>query len=235
MIALLVMTDGRKDCIARTIPSAFEHLDGPITELIVHDDSGDPEYRQWLRGWLEQWGGDVELQIKTTTGRRGFGAAVRSAWAYTAARSSARYVFHLEDDFTFNRPVDLRAMMDVLDRNPYIAQLALRRQAWNPAEVEAGGVVEQHPDAYDDVCDDRGRCWLEHRLFFSTNPSLFRRSMLSCDWPAGEHSEGKFTHWLLSDGTPEVAGPAVRFAYWGKRSDDPWVEHIGHERAGTGY
>lgn len=48
MIALLVMTDGRRDCIASAIPAALDQLHGPITRKIIHDDSADPDYRTWL-------------------------------------------------------------------------------------------------------------------------------------------------------------------------------------------
>lgn len=48
-IALLVMTDGRGDCIKKAVPSALACLDGPVTRRIIHDDSGDPEYREFLK------------------------------------------------------------------------------------------------------------------------------------------------------------------------------------------
>jgi hypothetical protein len=37
-----------------------------------------------------------------------------------------------------------------------------------------------------------------------------------------------FTHRLVAD-------EQLRFAYFGKRADDPWVHHIGDHRTGTGY
>ena len=70
--------------------------------------------------------------------------------------------------------------------------------------------------------------WLEHRRFFTTNPSLYRRSLCWTGWPDTDHSEGAFTTQLLED-------PELRFAYWGSRNSGEWCEHIGHERAGTGY
>src|SRR5690348_1760716 len=49
MIALLVITDGRRDCIQQTIPSALASLQGPITRRVIYDDSGDETHRRWLR------------------------------------------------------------------------------------------------------------------------------------------------------------------------------------------
>ncbi len=40
-----------------------------------------------------------------------------------------------------------------------------------------------------------------------------------------DRSEGVFTHRLLAD-------VDVRFGYWGRLDDGPWVTHIGDDRAG---
>lgn len=227
-IVLLVMTDGRKDCIERTIPSALACLEGPITRRVIYDDSGDPQHRDWLASMFPTF------ELIHATHRQGFGGAIRYAWA-RLAHGPERYILHLEDDFTFNAPVPLNGLVQVLQANPHIAQMALRRQPWGPREELAGGVIEQHPDAY--VEHTLGKyAWLEHRLFWTTNPSLFRRTMCAgTEWPEGAESEGHFTHQLLRDGSPEVDGEHVRFAYWGTRSDPEAVTHIGHQRVGSGY
>lgn len=222
MIALLVMTDGRASCITKAIPSALANLHGPITRRVIHDDSGDPNYQRWLRHSFPSF--DV---IGHPAGRQGFGGAIRNAWR-TLALCPERFVFHLEDDFTFNRPVDLLELADVLDENPCLVQLAFRRQPWNAEEKAAGGIVEQHPGDYEDMIDHAHRHWLEHRRFFTTNPSLYRRTLCHEVWPDGEHSEGHFTHQLLAD-------PAVRFGFWGARESGEWVTHIGDVRVGSGY
>lgn len=225
MIALIVMTDGRRDCIAETIASADEELRGGITRRLINDDSGDAGYRSWLQAEFGPAGFEL---IPPTATRQGFDGAIRHAWTHARGMTEP-YVFHLEDDFTFNRPVDLDELVSVLDAHPHIVQMVLRRQAWNAEELAAGGVVEVAPHDFHEVLDPEGRRWLEHRRFFSTNPSLYRRSLLTWrHWPSGEHSEGVFTHQLLAD-------DRLRFGYWGHRDDDPWVEHIGIQRAGERY
>jgi hypothetical protein len=229
MICLLVITDGRRDCIQQTIPSALAMLEGPVTRRVLYDDSGDPDHRAWLATEFPTF----EL-IWHPEGRQGFGGAIRTAWTHLA-HAPERYVAHVEDDFTFNAPVPLCGMVQILQAHPHLVQVALRRQPWNEHERLAGGIVEQHPDAYTE--HHLGKyAWLEHRQFFTTNPCVYRRTLCQAgEWPEGSQSEGHFTHHLLRNGSPEVDAEHVRFAFWGARDSGEAVTHIGHQRVGVGY
>lgn len=229
-VALLVMTDGRADLLHRAVESARTSLRGPgPDELWMHDDSGDDGYRAKLAYRYPDF-------IQLGDGRRrGFGGAIAHAWRQMAARSDADFVFHLEDDFVFRRPVLTGALATILVDRPHIVQMALRRQPWNDEERAAGGIVEQHPGDYVEETS-RGYRWLEHRRFWTTNPSLYRMSLArNAAWPSGPHSEGRFGLALLEHGSPEAAGPDVRFGYWGGRDSGEAVDHIGHSRVGSGY
>lgn len=218
------MTDGR-EYVHDTIRSAEASLIGaPITERWIHDDSGDPNVEADLVArYGDTW------NIIASGHRSGFGGAIRSAWGALRDAGKAPYIFHLEDDFLFNQPVPLDQMVAVLDSRPQLCNMALRRQAWNDAEAAAGGIVEQHPYAYTDHERD-GIAWLEHRLFFTTNPGLYRRRLIfSSSWPTGANSEGRYSHALLN------ADPELRFGYFGARHSQPWVNHVGAERVGKGY
>lgn len=223
MIALLVMTDGR-DHIFETIPSFEAFASGPISERWIHDDSGDPRHADKLRRIFPAY------TVLTTPGRSGFGGAIRSTWNHLRQESSADFVFHLEDDFTFRRLVDLGQMAALLDRHPELVQVALRRQAWNREELAAGGVVEVAPGDFEDQRDELlDLDYLTHRRFFTTNPSLYRRRlMVEHSWPDGAHSEGYFSAAVFAD-------PDARSAFLGARDSGEWVHHIGSTRAGTGY
>jgi hypothetical protein len=71
-----------------------------------------------------------------------------------------------------------------------------------------------------------GDARLEHRLFWTANPSVFRKSITDTPWPHGHHSETLFGKHLLKD-------QRVRFAFWG--SGEELTRHIGEVRAGSGY
>lgn len=231
MITLLVMTDGRPEYLHRTIAS-FDAMAVPgnlVTRRIIHNDSPDPAFAAWLAHTYE--GFEIVQSWKSIQGERsGFGGAIRSAWSHLRAfPGDERFVFHLEEDFLFNRQVPLDEFARVLDEKRHLAQMALRRQPWNPVERAAGGVVELNPHDYVQANDLKGAVWLEHRLFWTTNPSLYRMALLADhEWPEGEDSEGMFTIHLRED-------LGLRFAYWGARDSGEHVHHIGHHKTGTGY
>jgi hypothetical protein len=230
-IAILVIADGRDQYLDPCMMS-LPQLSGDIAERWIHDDTGDPHYRSTLADRYPGW------RHINAGPRSGCAAAFQSAWRQLRNGSECDHIFLVEQDFVFPRPVPLPEIADMLTDYPYLAQVALRRQPWNSNEIAAGGVVEQHPEQYMDCHDDKGRQWLQHRMFFTTNPCLIRRTLLDVPWPShqeGCYSEGLFHHRLLAEGTPEVSGPEVAYGYWGARDSGTWVEHIGYQRIGMGY
>jgi hypothetical protein len=156
----------------------------------------------------------------------GFSGAIAEGWRQVL-QTGADYVFHLEMDFTFNAPVELAGMIELLEEKPHLAQVALKRQPVNAEERAAGGIVELHPDDFTQRVEG-GIIWTENRRCFTTNPCVYSTNLCRHGWPQEPHSEGVFTHRLLAD-------PDVAFAFWGGKFDAPLVEHIGESRAGGGY
>lgn len=235
MIDIVIIGDGRDAYLTRCANS-LHHLCGNIKRTWLYDDTGNEEYRRILKYRYPDW-------IHINGGpRQGCAGAFQQVWKQLAEHPlgkepKAEFFFLIEQDFEFSRPIDLDSMAELLTERPYLAEVALVRQPWNSEEKRAGGIIEWHPDWYVDMVDHTGRQWLEHRNF-TTNPCLFRRSLLNIPWPPHTptaYSEGIFSHHIHSVGTPEVPGDQVRCAYWGARGSGPWVEHIGYQRIGTGY
>lgn len=167
--------------------------------------------------------------VDDRTHELGFAGAIQYGWDQIL-HSDAEWIFHLEADFTFNRPVPLEAM-SMIARDEHVAQVALKRQPWNQQEKAAGGIVELDPESFEEC----RRHWeygpakyTAHRKFFTTNPSLYRRDIAERSWPQEANSEGLFGIELFKD-------PAVVSTFWGGKFDAPMVEHIGESRAGRGY
>lgn len=221
-VTLVVHTDGRREYIARSVPSLVEQVRGPIVRRVFYDDSGDPAYKSWL----EQEFGRHGFYVVGPDKRLGYTGSMQAMWSYLRRRCQTGYVFQTEDDFLYDVPVDLDPMIDLLRDQPHLSQLALLRHAYYPRELEAGGIIAEHPEAYQRREEGDAR-WLEHRLYWTCNPSLFRRSLCSTHpWPTAKSSERAFTDTLNRD-------PSNRMAYLGHGQE--LVTHIGAERAGTGY
>lgn len=221
-IPIILLTNGRPDCVAKAIPSVGEHLLGVGDGLIV-DDSGDDVYRGWL---AEEFGAPV---VPVGDGPCGYWRAMQTVWAVAAQMESDHWML-VEEDFIFKRDVDVRALADVLDAQA-LQQIVLLRQPWFANELQRGGVIEAR-EAEGGTFEERTdgtHYWIEHRDHWSMNPTILRVELCRRHpWPSGAWSESRFGRSLLSD-------PSAKFAYWGRRSDQPLVEHIGAKRVGRDY
>lgn len=221
-VPIIVLTNGRPECVTKAISSVGKHLLGVGDGLIV-DDSGDDVYRAWL---AEQYAAPV---IPVATGPCGYWKAMRRVWDVARSLDTDKVVFW-EEDFVLTEDVDVEELAGVLDAHPYLTQIALLRQPWFANEHEHGGLIGalQAQGQVFTECTDGTHWWIEHRACFTGNPCLIPRSTFARDWPEGDWSESRFGKALFADGR-------ARGAYWGRLTDPPRVEHIGHHRAGTGY
>jgi hypothetical protein len=217
-VVVMALTVGRRDYLERTLASFEEMVTGAPVVRRIWDDSGNPEYVTWLRERFPTW--HVVGDLNGRFVHRGYTPALQAMWRYLTSRVFTPYVFLLEEDFTFDVPVDLGAMIDVLEARPHLAQLALLRHPFYDRE-QAGGILGHPPDAFEPASLN-GHRWLEHRRFWTNNPMMFRRILASRrPWPAGRHSEAEYGRMLCQD-------PNLRFGFWGE--GEPAVTHIGDER-----
>lgn len=211
-VALVVITDGRGEYLRRTIPSAIENLRSVFVSRTIVDDSGDAEYGSWLETAFPTFA-HVHHDH-----REGLAGAVKTAWK-TALAARPDYLWHQEEDFVFEAPIDIGAMARCLEEFPYLAQLVLKRQPWSREEKIAGGQIEVAPEEYVDF-----ESHVEHNRLFSLNPCLIPARVIErCQ---DEELERGITDACLGEGW--------RFAYWGQRHDAPLCEHIGEHRS-AGY
>lgn len=224
MAVLIVMTHGRAHYIEEAIESLDENLVGPFYRMIIHDDSNNPSYRKWLSSKFKEYEIITPLDARgNPTGKVGCCAAYASAMRFVADIDDD-WVFSTEEDFVFNRMVNVYDMMDVMNQFPHLAQMVLRRQPWGH-EPKDGGFVAEWPLLYADAGNDV-HFWMEHQRNWSNNPNLYRQSISKLSWPSEPGCEITFAEQLLA------SDANVRFGLWGKRTDPPAVTHIGFDRAG---
>ena len=205
---MLVMTDGRPH-IHETLPVALDMV--KPDRLVIHDDSGS----RAVWDSLAKFGGELIAPPK----RGGYAQAMRRAWLEAATWEG--YIFHLEDDFVLlDAPV--AAMVDTLEANPQLTQMALLRGPVNEAETAAGGIIESDPGAY-----TQRDGWIESAKWFTCNPCVYHSDIpRRWRWQASPNSEWRMSRRILRDGRTS--------GYWGRIGDPPRVEHVG-KRSGWGY
>ncbi len=209
----------RSEYLRQSLASLTENVSGGIVQRVVYSDWG-PDLADELTAIVQPHGFYV-----AGDGHHGYTGSMQRMWKYLAKRAQGSYVFATEDDFTYPRPVDLGPMVETLRANPHLAQIALLRDAFYQDEQETGGILGWPEPAFTRV-GENGTSRLEHRLFWTANPNLFRKSLTATPWPEGRHSETLFGKLLLRD-------ERTRFAFWG--SGEELTRHIGTVRAGTGY
>jgi hypothetical protein len=230
-------THGPTDTLERTLASFLENVTPAPARVYLHQDGpGSPHF-------YREGGFPVPLILPGGFEALGFCGATRRAWADAASLTEHDYVFWLEHDFTFDRPVALVELAALLDGHPTLAQVSLMRGPENAAERAAGGLYEAHPEAFEARTEWfdwfggppgdpetphelRERPWLDHAAYFTTTPSLMTRGFMAENpWPVyPSECEGRFGL--------DLVGRGYRFAVWG--SGEHWVTHIG-TRSGFGY
>jgi hypothetical protein len=212
----------RREYLERSLASLDEHVhyERVVARVIFND--WPAEVRDELDAIAARHGFYVVGE-----GNRGFTPAMLNLWRYLRTRTwSFDYALLTEDDFRFERDVELDKMIGALRDHPELVQVALLRDAFYAAERERGGILGHPLDEFDQVDGNGSGSWLEHRRFFTLNPTVVRRSIFDAAWPNTEHSEAVFGRQLFADRTR-------RSALWG--TGDAWVSHLGEVRAGAGY
>lgn len=220
-LGLLALTNGRDGLLGQALASAMECLVGGFAVKVIHDDTGRPDHRQALSSKFPGF------RVIGQDSCLGFGGAISNAWGYLSSMD-LDYIFHLEDDFIFNEEISLSDLVTVLECDRNVQQVALQRQAWNEEEKIFGGLLNVRSESYTDA-EIGGVPVVLHRNYFTTNPSLYRHSLMSRGWSSGENSEGIFGITLFEE------QPEAVCSFLGRKSDRPKVHHLGITRTGTSY
>jgi hypothetical protein len=231
LIAFVIRTGGRRETwparsayLRETLRTFDEHVDYPRTAARVIFSDWPASITEELTAIAEAHGFYVWGQAPGTEGH--YTSSMQRLWTYLDSRTwPYDQAFIVEDDFAFERDVPLEMMARTLATQPHLVQMALLRDACYQAERDAGGILG-HP--IDEFALERegSAAWLEHRRFFTLNPTLIRRAMFNEPWPSGMHSEAVFGRRVFRDRTK-------RAGLWGE--GETWIRHLGEVRAGGGY
>lgn len=207
---LVILTNRRR----RYLPDTLKRIQEMVTgwdALTIVDDSGDARWRATLAREYST----AEI-VPAAAEPAGYTTAMRTV----VAHMHGDVVAFWEEDFRPTEHIDLHTLAGILDRRPWLAQVALLRQPWYANEVAAGGVIEALQQDGTRFVNRRGV--IEHRAFFTCNPSVWRRSVYESGWPNVPWSENAKRDQLRSAGYRFGMIPGVK------------VNHVG-QRTGFGY
>ena len=208
-VVVMTPTSGRWLELASTIASARRNADFGDAEVdwLLVDDSDNVGKPPPMPGKI--------IRSKA----HNFAGAIQVGWDHLRPRDDIDLIFHLEDDFIFERRIDMLALAAA--RPDGAAQIALKRQPVNRAEADAGGMMALHRSGITEAAG-----LMIHKLNFTTNPSLYPHELITTHrWPDPPGSERVFSDTLIGEG--------YHFAMLGLIDDPPDVRHIGYYRMGT--
>jgi len=225
---VIILSHRRREFLETAVASLREHAVG-ITDVIVVDDSGDPEHHAWL---------DVhgyQYSLSSPDARHvGYLGAMQTLWE-TARETYSDYVLLWEEDFVLTREIDTAEMAKVLDFDCALAQLNLQRQPVYRIERRLGYMQSHQRRGYDlRTGSTEDVHWVRRARPFTTNPGMIRREVLEIDWPSREEADT-----VAGGAEPAMSKRLERRGLhfgWLGLPNTPYTEHVGTEmKSGKGY
>ena len=227
MLTVLVFNDGRNDYLEQTLATFTAQVSFPEKPYkILIDDMPEGRDLHLLHSIAARFGFDDLILNEANLGQFG---TINKAWS--CLPSHANYVFHLENDFVFPDPVDVRELVTVLEE-PWICNITLLRQAWYADELDLGGLLKVKPERFHEEVV-RGIPVCLHQDYFGYNPGMYRREFARVTPEAFRSADGTIVwHERAYRNLLLAEDPARHFAILGRLTDPPRVLHIGHRRVG---
>lgn len=208
-VCVLFFTDGRDEYTSQMLESFAKNVKFDNSYSIMLCDNPTGRNTVFLEGIKKKY---KINQLVLNEERLGIAGSVQKAWGLIP--DDCTYVWHQENDFLFNEPVNIPAFMEILE-NRNINQVALLRQAWYDNEVKAGGLFQANDKVYKNGFV-RMHPVVLHKQFFTHNPSLYRRDVIKIMPNYGEYNMMR-----------KLSGYC---AFWGTKTDKPRVTHIGEKK-----
>ena len=202
---VVITSCGRFDLLERTLQSLQPHLEGPLTSLVVVEDSGQAEVRDVVRSVAP----DAEVLIN----EQRLGQLASIDRAYSTIRTPL--VFHCEDDWLFTHGGFLEDSATLLEAFPHLSLISLR------SRTEVNKRVQNSPRlSHQRVKYFQADPALHPEYFgYSFNPGLRRMS----DY----RRIGPFSSFK---GEREISYCFKKLGYTMAYLEQPCVTHIGDER-----
>jgi hypothetical protein len=163
-IGFVVFTNGRFECLNKTIKSLEMNLDAQVAESVLVDDSGDPAYGAIL---AKHFDGKFDKVVRHEK-PLGYFNSIEETWLHNLS-PGLDYVLHWEDDFVLQMNLDLNPLMEFLCAYPRYVQIVLGEET-----ERALNSADARPVASASAYDFYGIPWTESDAIFLTDPCIYR-------------------------------------------------------------
>lgn len=225
-VTLLIFTTSRYDYLIPTLESMYEQVDFSdvdVYTMLIDDNPVDRDIGI-LMDLKNKYGID---EIMLNEKNLGYSLSWKRAWA--SLPFDTDYVWHQEDDFIYNKKVNVFNMIRTLMTCPTtLTQLVLKRQVWFETndfitKIESGKVGRE-------VCfgstDDKDvDCVTIHQYYFNANPCVYPYWVTQ-----EEYSHNPQESVIASDLRKKY--PDRYSAFYGEAKGEAYVKHIGEYTIG---
>lgn len=220
------LTSGRKKYLIESRDSWYRLLKGDISEEIIIDTSGDPEYSKWLKETYSN--ARVFSLHQDIVIRDNWNHGIRQAYEYfyyILQKIECDYILHTEDDYVLLKELLVKDAVGILNLDQDIVQVSFIRQPWTIEEIADGGVLKniRKNGVTLQEKNNESVSWTEHRGYFTFGPSIYRHDLCFLNMNSDPNPELAFTYGLFSDLNKKAAT-------FGIIEDTHFVEHIGVEK-----
>lgn len=221
-VLVVVFSTNRYEYLERTLAAFREHVDfgGCLVKTMLIDDY--PATRDAVRAQTleDRFGVDIVVRHEVN---KGLGLSWRETWDAIRARPElGDWVFHLEDDAVFRRPVAVREVIEAFAASPDpLTQVFFKRNVcYAPEEdfiarIEAGTLGDDVGGGTGGI----GGIGVTQNAYFVAMASVYPRDLVTrfvSEADPHEHTvRDYFGAWNMTSGM------------WGSRDAPPAVEHIG--------
>lgn len=214
-ITILFFTTSRYEYLIPMLKSFHEKVDfgdAEVTKILIDDY---PLRRKIPV--LEQLVKDFNIdKLVLNEENLGYSSSWKKGWGFVP--NDTDYIWHQEDDFTFNKVVNVYDMIETLETCPIeLTQVVLKRQVWFTGgdfieKIETGKVGEQIEFGDKKV--------VIHKTYFNSNPCVYSRWVLDEDYKYNPQE-----HLIVDHMNKKY--PNKYSSMYGGALDEPYIDHIG--------
>ena len=218
-VLVVVFSTNRYDYLEQTLEGLRRHVDfggcGAVKTMLIDDY---PAARDAARAQALEDRFGVDIVVRHST-NKGLGLSWRETWDAIRARPElGDWIFHLEDDAVFRRPVAVREVIESFASSPDpLTQVFFKRTVCYAPETDFISRIEAGTLGKD--VTGTGGIGVTQNAYFVAMASVYPRELVTryvSDKDPHEHTvRDYFGAWGMTSGM------------WGARDAPPAVEHVG--------